>query len=177
MPGIHLGTAGGFSALFDAENLGYTEEGHHLDIIQKGEVVKFEEFADAQIDFINRGKEIFIDVILKEWNAPALLNLIWPFSDTFGKEDCLGQFANQGASPNAAAPLVLTARGCSPAADTSGENISGATITFHRASITPEVAKRINLNNKLRVVPVRFTVFLTDVSDTSTPDLRYFTES
>ena len=174
----HRSTSGSYSAQFKQAggsvlNLGYTEEGYFLDDTLKGEAVRFEEFGDADIDFINRGHQMYLDVILKEWDAAAMAKLIWPFSSTVGAEDCIGQFATGGSSP-IAGQLLLYPRACSPAGTTTDNPTwADVNILFHSVTPAEEVAKRINLNNKLRVIPLRFKIFLTDQSG----DLQYYTFS
>ena len=78
--------------------------------------------------------------------------------DSFGTLDCpAGRFASE-----TGAPLILSARPCSHA----GQAVGGGgpvSITFHNAVFEPEVAARINLNNKTRTVPVRFRILLCDI--------------
>ena len=81
--------------------------------------------------------------------------------------DCpAGQFAVRD---GCAQPLILTASNCSPAF-TDGP----ATFTFHQTIMEPEVAARINLNNKPRTVPIRFRVFLTNIGSNTLPNYSYF---
>ena len=114
----HSGVAGSFQAFFrktdTTKNLGFTEEGYFIEDTQKGEIIRFEEFGDADIDYVNRGHQIYLDVILKEWNAAGLLDVVWPHSDTWGKEDCFGQMANASdeIEDTDSGQLILVARPC-----------------------------------------------------------------
>lgn len=165
----NFATQGNYTALWGGLPLGRTEEGFFIEILHKGELVRFEEFGQSVVDLIKLGADVFVEGVLKEWCADGLLSALWYHSLDFGHIDCpAGQFAVQG---GCARPLVLTASSCSPAA-TKGFQ----TLTFHQTIFEPEVAARINLNNKIRMVPIRFRVFLTDLdpSDAGT-DYSFFT--
>lgn len=157
-------TAGHYTATYNSNALGFTDDGFTVEITHKGEPIRFEEWGDNLMDLTERGVEVTVEAVLKEWTAAGLQGLIWPWSSTFGKVDCAGRFAAAGSIGKV---LVLTASSCAPAA-TDGP----ASITFHNAIIHPDVAKSINLNNKLRVVPIRMMCFLTDVGSGV---MKYFT--
>ena len=160
-------TLGHYTATWNALDTGKTEEGWSLEIIHKGEKLRFDEFSENVIDLIMRGADVFVEAVLKEWKAAAVQSIIWPFSSTFGKLDCPGGvFAVAGSK---AKPLVLTAASCPPAG-TDGP----ATITFHNSIMDPEVASRINFNNLPRLIPVRFMTMLKDIDAGSPVDYRYF---
>lgn len=167
----HLSTAGHYTATWNSLALGRTEDGYNIDIISKGEILTFEEFADAQIDMVNRGHEVMVEVVLKEWAAAGVRRALWPFSTILGLEDCIGQFANMDTNVGAW-PLVLDVNPCSPAGQLT--NLGPQKITFHRTIVAPEVSRRINLNNKPRVVPLRFMCFLFNMGTDASPSLEYF---
>jgi hypothetical protein len=160
----HGATSGHYNAVYNSLALGMTEDGWEFEIVPKGEILTFEEFGDNAIDLVNRGVEIAVSGVLKEWTAEGMQAALWPYSSTFGKIDCTGEFAVNGSY---AKPLILTAASCAPAG-TDGP----ATITFLKAILDPDVAININLNNKVRMVPIRFRTFMTD---TGSADNRYFT--
>ena len=134
-----------------------------MDDTQKGEIVRFEEFGDSDIDEINRGHQIYLDVIFKEFNSTAMRHIIWPTHSNVGstnggnvgQEECWGQFATQGGAGAAnvtAGQLLLIPRACSPAGTTAtptGDAFDEVNIHFHSVKPAAEVAKRINFNNKL----------------------------
>lgn len=159
---MHIATSGHYTALYNALDLGKTDEGWFLELTLKGEMVRFEEFSQNVVDMIYQGADVVVETVLKEWRAAGLQGALWPFSTTFGKIDCSGQFA---ALNEFAKPLILTPNSCSPA------GTDGPTFTFSRAVLEPDIASRINLNNKTRMVPLRFRTFLQDVG---TNDFRYF---
>jgi hypothetical protein len=163
----HGGIAGHPTATWNGLALGLTDEGFFIEINHKGEVVQFEEYSANMVDMIHQGADVYVETILKEWNAAGLQTALWYHSATFGKLDCAG--AELSVNGSFAKPLVLTSTACTPAADTP------TTITFHAALMAPEVASRINFNNDLRVVPIRFNVFLTNQGTAEIPDYRYFT--
>ena len=154
----HNATSGNFTALWGGQPLGRTDEGFFLEIMHKGEMFRFEEFGQNVIDMIKLGADVYVETVLKEWLAPGLLAALWYHSspENFGTIDCpAGEFAVVG---GCAQPLILTANPCTPAA-TDGP----ASFTFHRTLMEPEIAARINLNNKPRMVPIRFRAFFHDV--------------
>ncbi len=159
---IHAATAGHYTALYGGSDLGRTEEGWFWEVIHKGELVRFEEYAQSIVDFVYQGADVFVETVLKEWNAAALQGALWPFSASFGKVECVGTFAVLG---NFFSDLVLTPEACNPATQT---------YTFHKVIMAPEVASRINLNNSVRTIPMRFQVFL---SEQGASDYQFFSVS
>ena len=164
---MNLSTQGNYTAIRGGLPLGRTDEGFFIEINHKGEIHRFEEFSQNAIDMIKMGADVFVEGVLKEWNAVGLLPALWYHSADFGNMDCpAGQFAVRD---GCAQPLILTASNCSPAF-TDGP----ATFTFHSTIMEPEVAARINLNNKPRTVPIRFRVFLTNIGNEINPIYSYF---
>jgi hypothetical protein len=168
----HKAQVGHYDATWNNLALGRTEDGWTYEINHKGETLMFEEFGDSIIDLVGRGAELTVEATLKEWKEEGLKAALWPWSDTFGQFECAGRFA---VANNYAKALVLTASTCSQAGTEATESDGPKYITFHKTIFAPEMAARINLNNKPRVVPVRFNVFLTDVG-TGTPDYEWFRE-
>jgi len=168
---IHAATAGHYNAVYGGQPLGRTDEGWFWEVSQKGNVVQFEEYSDNIVDMVYRGAEVFVETVLKEWKAAGLYAALWPWVTapavgTFGVVDCTGQFAvNNGFAQE----LALTASTCSPA------GTDNATITFPNAIIAPEVSSRINLDNNVRMIPIRFQVFLTEIS--ANEEYRFFSIS
>ena len=153
----NLSTQGNYLGTFGGLNTGFTDEGWFFEIIHKGEMLRFEEFGQNVVDYIRLGADVFVEAVLKDWNAAALQAILWPYSTDFGNMDCpAGQFASE-----TGAPLILSARPCSHAGGSDG---GPASITFHNAVFEPEVAARINLNNQTRTVPVRFRILLCDIN-------------
>lgn len=169
---VHNATQGHYNATWNALALGRTEEGLIWEVTHQGEMLRFEEFGQSIIDMVYRGADLTVEGVFAEWDSAGIQSALWPFSSTFGKQDCVGQFAVDGSF---AKPLLLTAEACAPAA-TDGP----ATITFHKTIMDPGVASRINLNNKTRLLPLRFRVFLWDTDPspgpaTGTPSRSFFT--
>lgn len=130
------------------------------------------------------------------WGSPVFSTGV----DTFGEMLCVGQSAVRSVdaqSNTRAKPLVLVKSSChfnagsvqgegfnhgwngnigTPSWSTTGPaDVAMNTITFHRAIMTPDSVSKINLNNKPRVVPVEFMIFLTDT--TGSAAYRFFTVS
>ena len=164
MAATHSALAGHFNGTWDSTALGKTEEGWFLEISVEGEPVTFEEFADNELDMISRGAKVSLEGTLKEASDSLLIDLLWPFHATGGLTNCVGEFAVTGSY---AKTIVLTAATCASA--------TPATITLHSCILEPGFISRINLNNRPRLIPVRFKVFLVDVSENSTPEYRHFT--
>lgn len=189
--------SGHYTAAYNGLTLGSTEDGFEIDIIHKGMVVTAEEWGDTELDMIGRGAQVRVRAILKEWNAPGLMSAIWgapAFStgvNEFGEMFCVGESAVRpiDAQGNTRAKsLVLTKGAChfntglvpgggfAHGSTTGPANVSMDVITFHRAILTPDSVSKINLNNKPRVVPVEFMVFLTDqATPPATGSTRFFT--
>ena len=162
-----LSTQGNYTAIRGGLPLGRTDEGFFIEITHKGELFRFEEFGQNVIDLIKLGADVFVEGVLKEWNAEGLLPALWYDSAEIGNVDCpAGQFAVRG---GCAEPLILTASNCSPAF-TDGP----VTFTFHKTIFEPEVAARINLNNQPRTVPIRFRVFLDNIGTETNPIYSFF---
>ena len=172
MTTTHQATQGNYAGLANGSNIGRTDEGWFIEIQHKGEYLKFEEFGENVVDLIQMGADVYIEAVLKEWNAAAIQNIIWNFAPQLGRIDCpAGRFASRGS----AFPLILTANPCTPAAtDTAG---NGATLTFHSVVMEPDFAIRINLNNDTRMVPVRFRALFCNVGTDAAPVYEYFTAS
>lgn len=142
-------TQGNYFGTWGGETLGCTDEGFFIEILHKGEFIRFEEFGQNVLDFIKLGADVFVEAVFKEWNAAAVKKLLWQHSAIFGQVDCPGASAIKD---GCAKPLVLTPSNCVQATDI---------FTFHATIMEPEVAARINLNNKVRMVPIRMRCFLT----------------
>lgn len=161
----NLITTGNYSGTRGGLDLGCTDEGWFIEIIHKGEMVRFEDFGQNVLDEIPLGADVFVETVLKEWQAPGLMAALWPYGVTFGM---FGSCPSGGLIPKE--PLILTANTCGLA------NSNGSQIfTFHQTVFEPEVAARINLNNKPRLVPIRFRVFLTNIGSGDNPNYSYFT--
>ena len=169
----HNGRSGHYNATLNGIVLPRTDAGYIWEITHEGETVQFEEFGDHVLDLLYRGATVTLEAVYKEW-LPSLTALIWPFSTTFGKIDCpAGQFAQGQLVTPTAVPLILTAETCSPAGQAGADG--PASITFHRVVMDLDVAARVNLDNNLRMVPVRLRALLEDIDpSTATTDYRYF---
>jgi hypothetical protein len=151
--------SGHYTATYDGNDMGMTDSGYVWEIVDQGEVVRAEELGESELDLIFRGAEVYVEVTVQEWSAAAMTAVIWPWQTTFGHLGTTGtgNIGFMAVRNSFAKTLVLTAVSGSPA-DTDGPS----TITFHRVICTEETAKRINLDNKKRLVPIRFKVFLYD---------------
>jgi hypothetical protein len=166
---VHNTIVGHYVSIWNSLALGRTEEGLFWEITHQGEMVRFEEFGQTIIDLVYQGADLTVEGVFSEWDSAAIESALWPYSATFGKQDCVGLLAVKG---EFAKPLTLNASTCSSAYTDSYQSI-----TFLKTILDPAVAARINLNNKPRHLPLRFRVFLTDNSadpGTSTPDNRFF---
>jgi len=132
------------------------------------------------------------------WGAPSIYSSA---VTTFGSMPCIGQSSVRSVDAQGntrAKPLVLVKSACyfnagsiigtgfnhgwngnigTPSWSTTGPaDVAMNTITFHRAILTPDSVSKINLNNKPRVVPVEFMVFLVTDPALAT-NYRFFTVS
>lgn len=155
----NLSRAGTYSATFKTLSLGFTDDGFKVSVQLHGEKLQFEEFGDALIDLVNRGASVMVEGVLKEWDAAGVIASLWGWdADYFGRLSCFGDMA---VKDGYAGPLVLTADPCT------GTDVW----TFHKAFPDPELLSEINMNNKPRLIPVRFICFLSNVSAAN----RFFT--
>lgn len=119
-------SSGHFYGWYNGLALGQTEDGWEIDIIHKGMVVTSEEWGETELDLINRGAQVRVRAILKEWDSPGLMAALWGApqfagtvagntADTFGEMFCVGESAVRGINSQGvtrAKPLVLQRGSC-----------------------------------------------------------------
>ena len=199
---IHGAVSGAHTVTFGGKTLGYTESGYTLEYIYKGQPVNFEEFADSTVDMVNRGAEVHLEATLKEWHADALQSVISPWNSTPATNDPAAipasAFGNYNACPAGqlavqqgyADELVLTPYSCTPSAAAPSTTVTYAgipgtdytaanynRIVFHQAIMAPEFSSVINFDSNIRMIPVRFVIFLVNVGtdNGANADFRHFT--
>ena len=161
--------AGAYTAVWDGDVLGTTENGFELEIVYFGEEITGDNYGDTVQDVVHRGGNCFINCVLEEWRQGSV-NLISMFDNADpGTPGNIGMIGRMGtAIPDSGASvtgqLVLTHTTLSAAQD------SPTTLTANNAIIAPGFSTRINFNSRLRKIPIRFQ--LLPYGDS--PDERWF---
>lgn len=163
-----LGTfvPGVYTATWNSLSLGMVEGGFNIRYRDKEKAItNTSTYADTKIDGIYRGRDVFIDFVLKEWSA-NIRKLMMPYQSQsgntdFGKLGQIGQLAS-----GVAQAFVLTAEANSPAAAN-----SGGTWTFHLSKLAPENDVRFLLGPDERDIPILMDVL--PYSDSGT--IRHWT--
>lgn len=136
-----------------AQTLGIVEDGFDLEEIHYAEAVRGDNLGDTVQDYVNRGKDVFINAVFEECDLAAVARAMFP-----GANLNAPNFLNyQGSVPqvgtlhtNLAGALVLTAVAGTTAV------ASPATLTALKAVIAPNYAMRRAMASRLRKIPMRF---------------------
>ena len=140
---------GSYAATYKGQSIGETEGVKRLQIMPHGREVRADKYGESIVDVIDRGQDVYVQMILKEWNANVEA-VIWPFGTTFGTP-----LVVSGRLWSAlAGALVLTPLTGTPA-DTVGPGETTA-ITFALAIVAPNTLIDIPLGSDQRDVPITF---------------------
>lgn len=145
--------AGGYTVTYNASSLGQIEDGINIEQMLGGEPIRGDNFGDTIQDFVFRGGDVFVDLIMTEWNAAGALGAFWYWSTTWGKMDDgkIGTLATSLASA-----LVLT--------KVAGPNASPTSLTANKAILAPGYPVRHLFAPRLRRVPLRLQLLPYPVS-------------
>ena len=172
----HLGATGNYQVYYGDVPLGWTDSGWTVEIQHQGSVVTFEEFGDSAIDVISRGATVTVEATLKEFYRPALQSAVWPWAtpDTpatmaqdWGLYACAAGAMANNIEDTFSKKLEMIPTGCvTPTRQpgVGGVNPQTYGMRFFKTIFDPGFSSSINFNNELRQVPIRFMVFLVDIS-------------
>jgi len=148
---------GGTGAL----QLGIVEDGFELEEIRYAEPIKGDNLGEAVQDYVDRGKDCFINCVVEEVDLPAIYRAMNPNVNvsSIGLQGSIGQVGTLYS--NSAGTLVLTAVAGTTAA------AYPATLTANKAIIAPSFAMRRALASRLRKIPLRFQLLPYVISTTT----------
>lgn len=138
--------AGGYAVLLGGSTVGQIQDGCLLEQTLNGEPIRGDNYGDTIQDFVFRGGDVFMNMVLTEYNATAAKTAFWPWSTTWGKIDD-GVIGKLGTA--LAAVLLLTAVSGPSAAS------APATFTANKAILAPGFPVQMLFAPRLRTVPIR----------------------
>lgn len=141
--------AGKYDVTYGGTTVGQTD-GVRIGWRMHGQPVTGDNFGDSVQDFIYRGADVWISMVLMEYNQAQAREAFWPYAVDGGEPD-LGLTGTIGRlNSGLTQALVLTALAGTPAA------ASPATITVDKAILAPGHQIQLLLDPNLRTVPIRF---------------------
>lgn len=143
--------AGPYTATWNSLACGQSADGFRISHQFFKRLVTGDKFAEAPMDAVYRGAEMFANFRLIEYNAAAIATVMWPYGSflTMGQ---VGRFDITGASAIAKS-LILTAVAGTEAAD------SPASLTLTQAIIAEGFPVELLFAPDLREVPLRLRIY------------------
>jgi len=136
---------GAYTATWNSLALGQTVSGFELSYMSKARPVQFDAVGETPVDMLFSGMVVVIDAVLAEYNAAAVATLSWPWN------------AERGIIPITGTSLFTLAK---PLVLTSCLNIDPATVTFHKAILSPDFNTRVLFSGtQPRYLPIQMYVF------------------
>lgn len=141
--------AGAYTATYEGNDLGITEDGFDIEINYMGEEITGDNLGDTTQDVVFRGGTCFVSCVLEEWDDYLLSLFDNASPGVFGHVGRVGVLGKHTPNFNGGT-LILTST-----ADTASED-SPEFFTGPYAVLAPGFTTRINFNSKLRKIPIRF---------------------
>lgn len=138
--------AGGYTVTLGGSTVGQIQDGIMLEQTLNGEPVRGDTFGDTIQDFVFRGGDVFMNMVLLEYDATSAKTAFWPWSTTWGRITS-GIVGKLGTAM--AAALVLTAVAGTSAAT------APATLTANKAILAPGFPVQMLFAPRLRSIPIR----------------------
>jgi len=146
--------AGPYTVTYDGVSVGQTN-GIRLGWRMHAQPITGDAYGDSIQDFVYRGGDVWVSMVLNEYTAAAGRKAFWPYYTTGAAETDVGIMSN-AASPigrllsGLAKPLVLTPVANTPAAS------AGHTFTIDKAILSPGTPIQLLYEHALGTVPLRF---------------------
>lgn len=142
--------AGAFTVTYGGSTLGEAQEGFTLEHFVNKQLITGDNEARTPQDAVYQGSEVFVEMVLNEWNASGVASAMWPYNGTRGDNGTVGVLdsATWGA-------LVLTS-----VSGTSANGLSSEQqFTANQAILAENFPVRVLLSPTLRTVPLRFRLY------------------
>lgn len=141
--------------------LGTIEDGFELEEIKYAEPIKGDNLGDSTQDYVDRGKDVFINFVLEEVDLPGVYRTLNQ-NVNISSLGAMGAFGQVGVLySNLAGILTLTA--------VAGTTASAfpATLTANKAIVVPNFAMKRALASRLRKIPMRLQLLPYVISSTT----------
>lgn len=135
--------AGPYTLTYNAQTLGIVEDAINMELTPVVDPIVGDNLGGSIQDGVYRGGNMYLDMVLQEYNAAGALAAFWPYADAYGKIGTPGVLLS-----GVAKALVLTA--------VAGTTATPATITANKAVLAPNFPVRMLFGSRLRNVPLRF---------------------
>jgi hypothetical protein len=146
--------AGPYRATYAGNSVGVTERGFEVEINTFADPIIGDNMADTVQDEVYTGANVFVNLVLQEYNAVAARSLYWPFHATFGRLGLVGRM-----KWDLAGSLVLTGLNGSRAYSTSSQMAGPTTITFSRSILAANFPVRMLFAARHRNIPLRLQAY------------------
>ena len=122
-----------------------------IEWFENGQPIVGDNFGSEVQDEVLQGIEVFVELILLEWNVVVAKELAWPFHGTVGTGPVIGSLTSTITFKS----LILTATAGTTAFGLTGENVW----TFPRTKLAKGFPVRIFKQPALREIPLRLRVY------------------
>jgi len=139
--------AGPYTWTFNSNSLGIMEDAPALEHTNAGANISGDNLGDSIQDSVYRGGNLFVNVVLQEWDLTACQEAFAPWA-TAGDKGLVGQPGKLFSSW--AAPLIGTV--------VTGTTATPALVNFKKAVIAPGFSVQQLLGTRLRQLPIRFLI-------------------
>lgn len=160
--------SGSFSATYNALAVGMVDTGFELRYEPLGEDIIADNAGDVVQGSIFRGINVTVAFTVKEYDAAAIYSLVWPWATDIDDPDTWGTMRQVGAEIKAemAKPLILTSCNWDTTQPSSTHSSilvdtppAAGTITFYRTHLMNGNQVQLNLNSRVRMMPLVLRVF------------------
>lgn len=139
---------GPYTYTYDGSALGISEDGFRWLPGGLGEPIRGDNMGDTIQDIVHRGIQFNLEIVLEEYSIAGMQKILWPWHATIGNHGQAGVLWT-----SLAKSLVVTA-----VTGTTASTVP-ATMTFEKTILDPGFVSQVNLNARLRKVPLRLIVF------------------
>jgi len=134
--------AGPYSLTYGAADLGIVEDAIRQELTATVDVVRGDNLGDSVQDGVYRGGNMFLDMVLQEYNAAAAPDAFWPWNAVEGVVGAIGRLMS-----GVAAALVLT--------KIAGSTATPSTRTYGKVVLAENYPVSMLLGSRLKNVPLR----------------------
>lgn len=83
--------AGPYRISYGAATLGHTERGIEMDFNPHEEPIIVDFMGDSKVDGVYTGGDVFLSMVLQEWDQAGARNAFWPYAPFFGSSGLIGR--------------------------------------------------------------------------------------
>jgi hypothetical protein len=129
--------------------LGITEDGFEIETVPYADLIRGDNLGESIQDGVYRGKDVYISMVLEEWDLDGVQRLMQPYTDRDSITD-VGEITQVGRLLTAMAGILIL----TPVAGT-GAATSAGILTASKAIIAPGFPLRQLLATRHRKIPIR----------------------